>query len=193
MYYLQSRYYDPEVGRFVNGDEAAYLGVSGNVLGYNLFSYCENNPIMNVDIFGFWAENYSGFLWTSTGFNLNVQLYFLLRPFCISYANDIIRLKGQRYWWGKGYKKMSSAGIAQELWFHALVYYVGSPIKSILNTLSVSWSWLNSKLESARYMQINNDDNREWVFSLVWAAAYNVKTLVCLRIGYGYPYSYIHI
>ena len=52
MYYLQSRYYDPEVGRFVNGDEATYLGVSGNVLGYNLFSYCENNAVNHRDLLG---------------------------------------------------------------------------------------------------------------------------------------------
>lgn len=52
MYYLQSRYYDPQIGRFINADESDYLGVSGTVLSYNLFSYCEGNPISHSDATG---------------------------------------------------------------------------------------------------------------------------------------------
>ncbi len=54
LYYLQSRYYDPVVGRFVNADEATYLGSSGTVLGHNLFVYCENNPVNHEDPIGNW-------------------------------------------------------------------------------------------------------------------------------------------
>lgn len=165
----------------------------GKILNANLFTFCKNNPIMYIDYSGLWAEYYSGFKWTNTGFNLNVQLSFLSRSFCVSYSLDIIRLRGQWYWWGKGYKKMSSTRIAQELWFHALIYYVGSPIKSVLNTVGVSWSWLNSKLNSAKYMEINNDDSRSWVFALTWWSAYTVRTLIRTKLGYGFPYAYIHI
>ena len=49
LYYVSSRYYDPEVGRFISADEATYLGASGTNLGYNLFAYCENNPVINID------------------------------------------------------------------------------------------------------------------------------------------------
>jgi len=45
MYYLQSRYYDPAIGRFINSDGQ----LNGGLLGYNQFAYCANNPIMNVD------------------------------------------------------------------------------------------------------------------------------------------------
>lgn len=52
MYYLQSRYYDQIVGRFVNADDVDYIGYTENILSYNIFTYCENNPIKNTDAFG---------------------------------------------------------------------------------------------------------------------------------------------
>lgn len=55
MYYLQSRYYDPQIGRFINADEFASTGQS--ILGCNMFAYCSNNPINNSDTSGrFWIE-----------------------------------------------------------------------------------------------------------------------------------------
>ena len=44
LYYLQSRYYDPETGRFINADDTNYLNATGTVLSCNLFAYCENDP-----------------------------------------------------------------------------------------------------------------------------------------------------
>ncbi|MBE6590110.1 MAG: RHS repeat-associated core domain-containing protein, partial [Ruminococcaceae bacterium] len=55
LYYLQSRYYDPQVGRFVNGDECDNIGVSRTVCSHCLFAYYENNPINNTDKFGFFS------------------------------------------------------------------------------------------------------------------------------------------
>ncbi len=49
LYYLQSRYYDPETGRFLNVDAVEYIGASETVLGYNTFAYCENEPVGNFD------------------------------------------------------------------------------------------------------------------------------------------------
>lgn len=56
FYYLQSRYYDPVVGRFISADTTDYLGASGTVLAFNLFAYCENNPINKNDFNGHIAE-----------------------------------------------------------------------------------------------------------------------------------------
>ncbi len=53
MYYLQSRYYDPAVGRFINADDTYYIGYTGTVLSYNIFTYCENNPIICTDDTGY--------------------------------------------------------------------------------------------------------------------------------------------
>ncbi len=52
LYYLQSRYYDAEVGRFVNGDEVIYLGANYSLISYNLVTYCDNSPICFVDYWG---------------------------------------------------------------------------------------------------------------------------------------------
>ncbi len=49
LYYLQSRYYDPEIGRFLNADDAAYLGADGTILSNNLFAYCTNSPLIKID------------------------------------------------------------------------------------------------------------------------------------------------
>ena len=49
FYYLRSRYYDPEICRFINSDDSNYLKADGEVLSYNLFTYCLNDPINRTD------------------------------------------------------------------------------------------------------------------------------------------------
>jgi len=49
LYYLTTRYYDPETYRFVTADDPAYLGANGDLISYNLYAYCSNNPVMYVD------------------------------------------------------------------------------------------------------------------------------------------------
>ena len=44
-YYLQTRYYNPEWGRFINADGQ----LNGGLHGCNQFAYCSNNPVMNID------------------------------------------------------------------------------------------------------------------------------------------------
>ena len=46
LYYLRSRYYDPQVGRFINADSQLNTDSTN---GYNLFAYCENNPVSASD------------------------------------------------------------------------------------------------------------------------------------------------
>jgi RHS repeat-associated protein len=55
LYYLQSRYYNPTWGRFINADDPGYMGIDGTPSSYNLFSYCGNNPVTRADDDGeFW-------------------------------------------------------------------------------------------------------------------------------------------
>ena len=50
LYYLNSRYYNPEWGRFVNAD--GYLSTGQSIIGLNMFCYCNNNSINYQDING---------------------------------------------------------------------------------------------------------------------------------------------
>ena len=50
MYYLNSRYYNPEIGRFINAD--IQLTAGSDMTGINLFAYCGNNPINRTDVTG---------------------------------------------------------------------------------------------------------------------------------------------
>ena len=48
FYYLNSRYYDPSICRFINADDISYANAS-LLNGLNLYAYCGNNPVNNVD------------------------------------------------------------------------------------------------------------------------------------------------
>lgn len=49
MYYLQSRYYDPAVGRFINADGCFAWDVDKNNFTVNAYLYCNNDPVNQVD------------------------------------------------------------------------------------------------------------------------------------------------
>ena len=50
MYYLQSRYYDAKICRFINAD--GYVSTGQGLIGNNMFAYCGNNPVNYVDYSG---------------------------------------------------------------------------------------------------------------------------------------------
>ncbi|HBL84046.1 MAG: hypothetical protein A2Y17_05590 [Clostridiales bacterium GWF2_38_85] len=76
FYYLNSRYYDPQVGRFINSD--GIIGANKDLLGYNLFAYCSNNPVNASDPSG------QKILYDDLG-----RAYFKKRHICV---HPIIRL-----------------------------------------------------------------------------------------------------
>ena len=58
LYYLQSRYYDPNAGRFLNAD--VLVSNWPSILNNNLFTYCGNSPLGNIDLTGTCYYNANG-------------------------------------------------------------------------------------------------------------------------------------
>ena len=57
LYCLGSRYYDPEVGRFVNADDPGVIFAKPQELYHkNLYVYCDNNPVVRRDLQGYFWE-----------------------------------------------------------------------------------------------------------------------------------------
>ena len=54
MYYLRSRYYNPEIGRFLNAD--VLLGELNEIFAHNSFAYCMNAPAQCKDSDGQWPS-----------------------------------------------------------------------------------------------------------------------------------------
>ena len=56
FYYVSSRYYDPEIGRFISPDTTDVLTATPmGLTDKNLYAYCDNNPVVRVDHGGqFW-------------------------------------------------------------------------------------------------------------------------------------------
>ena len=50
LYYLNSRYYDPATGRFINAD--VYVSTGQGLGGYNMYAYCRNEPVFRKDSLG---------------------------------------------------------------------------------------------------------------------------------------------
>ena len=59
LYYLQSRYYSAEIGRFINTDDTQIaIATQGEILGANLFAYCNNNPVNFADPTGYTTKKF---------------------------------------------------------------------------------------------------------------------------------------
>ena len=81
LYYLNSRYYDPNTGRFINAD--GYVSTGQGLLSNNMYVYCNNNPIMYVD--------YSGELFGSI-LALSLLISLMAAPIVIVVAEPVLEL-----------------------------------------------------------------------------------------------------
>ena len=90
FYYLRSRYYDPYIGRFLNADRLISTGIGLD--GYNMFAYCNNNPVFNRDDSGMsMALNNRGILAGPCSASIStggMGLLSLLSLLFVSAAND---------------------------------------------------------------------------------------------------------
>ena len=106
LYYLNSRYYNSEIGRFISPDDISYLD-SDIINGLNLYCYCNNNPVMYSDPDGyFWDTVFDIFfigwdiynLCTNEGYKdwknwvaLGLDVIFAVAPF-ISDGGQIVKI-----------------------------------------------------------------------------------------------------
>lgn len=106
MYYLNSRYYDPKLSRFINSD--GIIGDVGNLQSHNMYAYCVNNPIMYIDKDGYFWDTVLdiGFIgWDiydiifDDGYKdwknwlaLGVDLFFAAIPFITGGGSKVIKL-----------------------------------------------------------------------------------------------------
>ena len=70
LYYLQSRYYDPVTGRFINAD--VYCDTNTDIFGTNMFTYCNNNPVNQIDPEGtdaYWLQFENAVGWVINNYN----------------------------------------------------------------------------------------------------------------------------
>lgn len=181
-YYLQSRYYDASICRFINSDISEIAQLSKDISsGANLFVYCYNNAINNVDSNGYWAEKLIYNI-RNNAYDVNVRWSFLSKQYCLSFARDLIknadrvtnrgRSKIKGVWFG-----MTAHRMAVEIWFHAMVYYGGYPLAKICSKFRTSiWGRANP-------ITVNSDDKRAPYFYTAWYSAAAVKRLLlCSRV-----------
>ncbi len=105
LYYLMTRYYDPDTGRFISPDSIEYLDPS-TIGGLNLYAYCGNDPINRYDPTGhFWDYIFDAafLIWSvvdviknpgdwKNWVSLGVDLVFAVIPFVPSGAGQVIKV-----------------------------------------------------------------------------------------------------
>jgi len=90
LYYLNSRYYNPKWGRFISADNI--LGSNKDILSYNLYTYCSNNPINYSDpsgmsIISFLKDKYNQ-LKSNLYFDVGVNVFkFIVKNINIQFNN----------------------------------------------------------------------------------------------------------
>ena len=98
LYYLRSRYYDPEIGRFINADDVEMMipqkpsnitVFTNNYYNLNIYSYCQNNPVVSSD--------YSGRKSKSNPPNLTTKAFVLILFTLAIWDDKIIEIKNGGY------------------------------------------------------------------------------------------------
>jgi RHS repeat-associated protein len=83
LYYLQSRYYNPEIGRFISSD--GLLGQQGDILSTNMYAYCENNPVNYSDPSGYLLKTINEYSSDGSGVVDPIQTVFTIEELYFYY------------------------------------------------------------------------------------------------------------
>lgn len=133
---MGSRYYDPEVGRWINAD--VYVSTGQGIVGNNMYAYCNNDPVNNIDSLGLWTVSISGTL--SAAFGLGISLSFGIAfddkgNFDWQYSYAVPSIDNTVMVGGVG----AGAGIAVQYTNAATVYDLYGPATYIGATAGPSW------------------------------------------------------
>ena len=85
LYFLKTRYYDPEIGRFITIDDISYLDPE-SINGLNLYAYCGNNPVMGYDPNGTFIISVTAIITAaliSAGFGAGIAAGFTIYQDCM--------------------------------------------------------------------------------------------------------------
>ncbi len=181
LYYLNSRYYDPEIGRFVNADG---LVDNRGVTFQNLFSYCVGNPIMYIDSAGTcvtaWEKGYRG---SCPGIN---------SPDCYdNYDRSLIK-KAPLSSVGAAQPYINMPGSSDENSPNCYAYAIGSPVNEQPGAASgrtpTKWNDVNDVGKSVE-ADLKAKGYTVRVISGPDTKVYNNEYKIALRVGTK-PYAY---
>ena len=168
FYYLNSRYYDPETGRFINADILIDAN-TGSPLSTNMFAYCENCPLYKIDTNGkdaWWIQspssaNYAGhtslliqekpgYWWYFYWGDKSIQLLFLGTTKAAEINTKVRRIINicNRY---SGYRISYDENYTGFLKFHGEFYNTYNAIKRYID------SYCKSRRVTKFQLQVNPD------------------------------------
>ncbi len=147
LYYLQTRYYDPELGRFISADSFASTGQGP--LGCNMFAYCLNNPATCTDEFGQYCRNAAVEYAEKWSGKYNSE-YYRYKTDCANFVSQCLsagEVKMTDEWYCKKAKKTSySLSERVKSWFHSNYRY----------DWDIGEAW---RLANKQYLYFSNPDN----------------------------------
>ena len=178
LYCSREKIYSPEWGRYLNPDMPTELfNSTENILDSNLYLFCNNNPINNID---------SNALISLDRFNLPLKMrigsirftiasneLFSSRAFCVLFANQLIKKYGTgSTTTGYKYLGMDSSQIAATLFAN----YVARNAPAAINKVNAYWgdAWILSCQNSSDITVKANDSNL-WKYEKIWYAAPKIK------------------
>ena len=156
LYYLQSRYYDPEIGRFINSDNASVLFFEKQIYGVgNVFCYANNNVLNRSDF-----DGYFSILSFVVSFGIDAIIWAVFSSGAIAWTSVTQPIKAAARIWGKELLKKHL--------FKAIKGFWGKLLETILK--------ISSKLVPIIKKAVG------WLFRK-WAAKLTAQSLASTIIG----------
>ena len=207
MYYLQSRYYDPLTGRFLNADDAEFIGKTGTALSGNIFAYCESDPINYIDPYGYASyKNSYTYNKSSKTYNIATKINIMWTNLTYKYTikNGVVKFSFEKntYWsvlWRGGGKLLAEAiykvaksinknylkgrsigGVNTEIQLHYIAFKLGIK-KSSSKAADIGASYGNTGYDSNAWFFEGGNAAKiiaKFNISKIWAMASLIRDIV---------------